>query len=477
MIAFVHHDLYTRQTAPIVDRGTILNIVSWILLAIVVCTLTARFAMKLSMRTGRRKLGLDDFFIGLAALFSFSQTVAVSVASIHVPGRHAHDLTDSQKDMFQKAEYVACMMYIANMGCSRISVCLLIRKVLPGMVPKYTALVFAGFTAIWTVSGVLVTAFACNLPKPWNFLGNQHCYDVVAFVNYIAITNIVVEVLLVTIPLVVWNVRLSARKRISVSLVFLARLSVVAAVSAQLHFFNRSNFSDITYNGWAGVLCQQIAQNLAIISACLPCLHPFIIRVLAGAVYPETISFNYGAPPCLRQFLGRRSSACDSTSSRSSHASTSPLTEKTTEPYCRPLATYGLDQSSKHCHSHSASRFPPNVTTPIIVPRAPENVFNRLIEVPQSRPTTSTSAKDPLAMPKRLSDVGVLPIIDWELESSASGGSRRSSPSRQPTAEYVFNRQKVISVPEENHLYDDGLRKFAPPLPSPLMPARPPRAF
>jgi hypothetical protein len=50
------------------NRGTIMNIVSWMLLAIVVCTLIARFAMKLSMKTRKRKLGLDDLFIGLAAV-------------------------------------------------------------------------------------------------------------------------------------------------------------------------------------------------------------------------------------------------------------------------------------------------------------------------------------------------------------------------------------------------------------------------
>jgi hypothetical protein len=110
------------------------------------------------------------------------------------------------------------------MGCARISVCLVIRKVLPGLIPKYTAIVFAGFTAVWTISGLIVTAFACGLPHPWHFTKNTKCYDVVAFVNYVSISNIVVEVFLVMVPLVVWNVRISATRRISVSLVFLARL-------------------------------------------------------------------------------------------------------------------------------------------------------------------------------------------------------------------------------------------------------------
>jgi len=110
------------------------------------------------------------------------------------------------------------------MGCARISVCLLIKKILPGVIPRYTTLVFAGFTAIWTIVGILVTAFACSLPKPWNFVDNRKCIDVRAFVNYVSVTNIVSEVLLILIPLAIWNVRMSKKRTALVSLVFLARL-------------------------------------------------------------------------------------------------------------------------------------------------------------------------------------------------------------------------------------------------------------
>lgn len=470
-----------RKTAQMTDRGTMLNIVSWMLLAVVVCTLIARFAMKLSMKTKRRRLGLDDFFIALAALFSFGQTVAVSIESIRVLGQHVVDLSAEQILVYQKAEYAACMLYIANMGCSRISVCLVIKKALPGRVPKYAALGFATFTALWMVSGVLVTAFACSLPNPWQFIRNNHrsteCYDVVTFVNYIGITNIVVEIILVIIPLVVWNVKLSAARRVSVSLVFLARLGVVAAVAAQLYFWNRLPLSDFSYTSWPAALCQQIAQNLAVITACLPCLHPFIAKVIAGTIEPEPVTYKCHSNPFVRRIFDRKPPVFDTTSSRSSRSSITPLTEKSSEPYCRPLATYGLDRASNHRRTHSSSHFPPNCAKPVFDPQPPENIFNRFVEVPVSRPCTSGSTADPLATPKNLKDVGILPTLDWETESSNSGGSRRSSPTRNPTAEYVFNRQQVISVSEENHIYDDGSKKFAPPLPSPRWPKRPPRAF
>jgi hypothetical protein len=227
---------------------------------------------------------------------------------------------------------------------------------------------------------------------------------------------------------------------------------------------------DYSYSNWSAVLCQQIAQNLSIISACLPCLHPFIIGILAGTTEPETIPLNYGAPSCIKQYMDRKFSA--STASQSSHGSITRLADDV-ESHCRPLATHGLIRSSAHAHSNSSTHFPANIAETIFTPQPPQNVFNRPMDVPYSRPGTSKSATDPLAPPKHLSDVGVLPAINWDTESE---GSRKSSPTRQPTAEYVFNRQKVISVPDEPCVVDEGHKWYAP-LPSPRFLRKPPRAF
>jgi hypothetical protein len=113
------------------------------------------------------------------------------------------------------------------MGCARISMCLVIRKLLPGVVVRYTVLFFAGFNAIWTMSGVLAQAFPCKLPTPWRFTDPHECFDAMTFQNYVGISSIVLELLLVLLPLFFWNVRLSASRSVSVSLVFLARLRSV----------------------------------------------------------------------------------------------------------------------------------------------------------------------------------------------------------------------------------------------------------
>jgi hypothetical protein len=172
--------------------------------------------------------------------------------------------------------------------------------------------------------------------------------------------------------------------------------------------------------------------------------------------------------------MDKKTASSESTSSQSSPSSDTFFSEKAIGvSYCHPLATYGLDRSSNHF------RFPSNVARPIFTP-TPENIFNRRIEIEEisSRPPTSSSSTTRLTAPKHLGDVGVLPIIDWESDGSTSSKSQTRSSPRQPTSEYVFKRQQVVSFPDESYLYEDGVKRFTPPLPSPLMHTwPPPRAF
>ncbi|KAH7069676.1 hypothetical protein BKA63DRAFT_378615, partial [Paraphoma chrysanthemicola] len=161
------------------------------------------------------------------------------------------------------------------MGCARISMCCLIAKILPSTIPRNIALGLATFTILWIVSGIIAVSFACGLPRPWAFLEHERCLDMVRFVNYIGITSIVAETILIAIPLILWN----------------------------LYFIKQSTLSDPTYDRWADVLCTQIAQNLAIISACSPCFHPLILRMLAGTVESDTISVDFSKASFIKKLL------------------------------------------------------------------------------------------------------------------------------------------------------------------------------
>lgn len=187
----------------------------------------------------------------------------------------------------------------------------------------------------------------------------------------------------------------------------------------------------------------------------------------------------------------------------SSHSSGTLIRQEKDEEYCAPLATYGLDRTSTHLISPQPSRLPSNVATPCASPDPPEDVFMRSVEIPSVSRHSSTksmrsmrsmrSARRPSVVhnsrgvpqipeiPKSLAEVGVLPLIDYDTDSTVSdkASSASSQKSRRPPSDYIFNRSKVISVPEESFLREEGqyYKKYYPPLPSPKIPRKPPRAF
>lgn len=57
-----------RSATSSLGRETTINVVSWVFLALVASTLITRLAVKLSRRTSKKVLQLDDGFLLLAAV-------------------------------------------------------------------------------------------------------------------------------------------------------------------------------------------------------------------------------------------------------------------------------------------------------------------------------------------------------------------------------------------------------------------------
>lgn len=214
----------------------------------------------------------------------------------------------------------------------------------------------------------------------------------------------------------------------------------------------------------------QVTQTLSIVSACLLGLHPLLAKDMSdtSSIYTETngLESRWDA----RKF-GSLSYSYVSQRSIDSHNPHEPAIS----PYCRPLATHGLVRSSASYDSYSFPRFPSNIALRLSTPEPPVNVFNRLVR------SSSSLDLDPLGRPRNLEELGCLPAPDWEdeevgeMQENAQSGS--NIPDRRPTSEYIFQRSKVISVPEERNMYEIGREwtGFVPPLPTPKVFDNPPR--
>ena len=85
-------------------------------------------------------------------------------------------LSAEQLDRFQQYTYAAGVLYVLNLGLTKISVLLLIHEITPRKGQKVAIRSVLGFTALWTISSVLALFFQCHTPQTWRFIDNQ-CID------------------------------------------------------------------------------------------------------------------------------------------------------------------------------------------------------------------------------------------------------------------------------------------------------------
>ncbi|KAL8770841.1 MAG: hypothetical protein Q9209_003492 [Squamulea sp. 1 TL-2023] len=103
--------------------------------------------------------------------------------------------------------------------------------------------------------------------------------------------NLVTEAALLALPLViVWKIQTQPRKKTVIFLCFASRIVVLAAIVVQLVYQNRAaNTSDIIFKMWPVVLSAQTVQSLSIITACIPCLKPFLESLESGMLRSDDL--------------------------------------------------------------------------------------------------------------------------------------------------------------------------------------------
>ncbi|MCJ1365418.1 hypothetical protein MMC16_004539 [Acarospora aff. strigata] len=270
------------------DQGTIVSVVTWFLIVATTLAVIARVATKLMVA---RRINADDYTIFAALLFSIAQSIAVSFQRWGGLGRHMDTLTTVELTKFQKSSYAADLMFIPNLCFAKLSVLFLLRSITPVARHRNFALALGLTIAIWAVVSELVVAFRCQLPSPWNFLDNK-CIDRIAFWNSFGVLNILTDLPLIILPLVIiWSINIEVRRKLVILACFAPRMSVLAAILAQLIYLNRTSTStpDPTYTTLPLVLTTQLVQNLSVITACIVYLKPFFESLESGMIRSDDL--------------------------------------------------------------------------------------------------------------------------------------------------------------------------------------------
>ncbi|KAL9023803.1 MAG: hypothetical protein Q9196_006963 [Gyalolechia fulgens] len=298
------------------NHGPVVSVVTWFLMAATALAVIARVSTKAAIS---RRLTSDDYiiFVALVSWFARSQDRErrgrLIALGAEYWARNCHFTTDVTR------RWPASRITVGFTTRQILQVLQMLKAITP--VKQHIRMVMGvgAFVLVWSFASLLVSAFQCGVPETWNPIGNQ-CIDRVskAFILEIlfdhqiyrgfiprprltvlqtsfwtsyGVLNLVTEAALVMLPLViVWKIQTKTTKKAIIFLCFAARIVVFAAIIVQLVYVNRTRDSaDETFDTWPTLLCAETVQSLSIITACIPCMKPFLESLESGMLRSDDL--------------------------------------------------------------------------------------------------------------------------------------------------------------------------------------------
>lgn len=139
----------------------------------------------------------------------------------------------------------------------------------------------AAIVAVWICS-ILVTIFQCNpVQGAWDFSLPRNCLPIVKFFYFATSFSIFTDFLLCTLPLpVFWKLKLPARQKYIVSVLFGVGLFATVASAIRISVIPAVNDLDVTMGSVSTIKWSVVEVGTGIVCACIPCLKPLFKNLL-----------------------------------------------------------------------------------------------------------------------------------------------------------------------------------------------------
>ncbi|KAI1346026.1 hypothetical protein F5Y01DRAFT_308593 [Xylaria sp. FL0043] len=269
-------------------QGSTIQLLLWFIFVVSVLTVAARLGTKYAMT---RKLGWDDYIMLAAQTAYLAQCISISIGIADDLGRPTSELSSVALDNFLKAEYASVVFFIIALALIKVSISTFIRQLSRSTTHRKFDWILQALIGLWALTAVLICLFQCSLPTPWNYVHGLRCVDRRAWWTYVAILNIVTDLLTVALYVfIIGNLQIPRSKRLIILSMFLVRLLVVGISIAQLTvFLEVFSYSDPTDTLWLPVILNQTTLVISTITACAPYLKPFMESLESNVNRVESI--------------------------------------------------------------------------------------------------------------------------------------------------------------------------------------------
>ncbi|KAG8163163.1 hypothetical protein KVR01_007641 [Diaporthe batatas] len=247
-----------------------------VIIAVTILLGAATIAIILRFLARRRtdSTGIDDW----AALSAYLFLIAVSVCHYLILspyGSAGHP--QSEFDAQQLKQYLI-ILYADNICytcCTitvKLSILLLLRRIFTSRSFQIIAYTLTGIFVVWWITVLFFQIFSCYpVHSFWDFEVRQSCIDTTKFYNGVAISNILMDFILLALPLpMIWKLQMTLRKKLQVSFIFILGgftliCSILRTESLRKLDVNNQTETIVAVGIWTIIEC-----GIGVICSCLP---------------------------------------------------------------------------------------------------------------------------------------------------------------------------------------------------------------
>ncbi|KAI2638709.1 hypothetical protein GGS26DRAFT_602349 [Hypomontagnella submonticulosa] len=273
------------------NQNPILQMITWLLLALTSLMLCFRFLTKFFLKTNQR-FGWEEMLITSAFLAGLGESVTFLIPEGTILGKSRSEFSDDELIAGLKAHYAGELLFILALGLAKLSVCTGLSALSPETGHRRLTSAFVIAVLLWFVVAFVGTAFQCGSHGPWESGGEVKCLDKHAFLEYVGITNILTDAALIGLPTaVIYPLKMTFRTRITVLSFFSVRILAIAATICQLFYLPRLFEPDPTLQGFPFYLSMQFVQFASISAACAAYFWPFLRSLRSGLISADNRAF------------------------------------------------------------------------------------------------------------------------------------------------------------------------------------------
>ncbi|KAI4861997.1 hypothetical protein F4820DRAFT_451390 [Hypoxylon rubiginosum] len=273
------------------NLNPILQMVTWLLLAITALMLCFRFLTKFFLKTNQR-FGWEEVLITSAFLAGLGESVTILVPGGEIWGKARSDISDEELATGLKVQFAGGLLYILALALAKLSVCAGLTALSPDSGHRRMTSMFVTVVILWALAAFIGTAFQCGSHGPWETGDDVKCIDRRAYLAFVDVTNIITDAALIALPVVVvYPLKMALRTRITVLSFFSVRILAIAATICQLVYLPRVFETDFTLRGFPYYLSMQFAQFASISAACAAYFWPFLRSLRSGLISADNRAF------------------------------------------------------------------------------------------------------------------------------------------------------------------------------------------